>query len=664
MSWPESDSLGVVGIFDLAMSVASEEPVDVELLSYKKLFLEHLSCTQHHFYTKTPEEDVIESKLRSSIVPPNTFWTNEEKEIFFRSISRHSKLRPDLIAADIGEKKTVVDVIAYIALLEEGVKSLANEEIEDDDDDDDVVEEPLQHSARVMSDKWIHFEEIQSVKLMKMEIQWEAENVERERIKLARKIKKTIGSSRAEGLIRSRALDREYRQRFEAEMEVVEKQWAREDMLERLGELDLSNIQKIIRVAEEEEQQQRQGRFASPNPEEDGRPPKSGMAQEEDGMASMTPEERRRWQKRMYMRRMRAAASGTVAVEDERRLKPGRRPNEGHSQTKHPEPTRSTNSTIQGITGANVSQGSKNGIESPRDDEGRRYRPRGLTTDQKIQKSLQDLEVDITFLREHGLDLFNLSKFGWLWSVIGSDSDVDSISYTTLKMMRLLLDLFLHAVIHCVIVNAEEEREMKEQTKVFKDATDSIKSYHVINALNLLGFGRYKSRKWFLERIGSSDNTAASTSDDYAGPGEEGDMDHRDNVYPPIVYHETLLEPLDTLVEGDVIMPVDEEAEKQIQMAELAANYALESIDALNDKRHERMLWKRMGISPDKWAAKADGGIDLLDYQDEDGTVEVHGDASNSKSLRLRPADENTKSQPFIFDSDEEEDQRDDMMDI
>ncbi|KAG8754451.1 hypothetical protein FRC14_005073 [Serendipita sp. 396] len=159
MSWPESDSLGVVGTFDLAMSVASDEPVDFELLSYKKLFLEHLSCTQHHFHTKTPEEDVIESKLRSSIVPPNTFWTNEEKEIFFRSISRHSKLRPDLIAADIGEKRTVVDVIAYIALLEEGVKSLANEEIEEEEDDD-VVEEPLQHSARVMSDKWIHFEEI------------------------------------------------------------------------------------------------------------------------------------------------------------------------------------------------------------------------------------------------------------------------------------------------------------------------------------------------------------------------------------------------------------------------------------------------------------------------------------------------------------------------
>ncbi|KAG8835407.1 hypothetical protein FRC17_003582 [Serendipita sp. 399] len=549
------------------MSETSDEPTDPILLSYKKLFLDHLSHAHRHFYARKPSKTSIESDLSSSLLPPNAFWTSEEKELFFRSLSRHSKLRPDLIAADVGTlfgeekkgKKTVVDVIAYIALLEEGLKSSSSAFVNDEGtQEDDVDEGGLSHpSARMVSRKWLRFEERQSVKLVGMEMEWEAERVDEERRKMKKQVKKNIGSSRAKGLSRSKALDREYRQRFEEEVEKMEKCWAREDMMERLDALDLVHIEKVIQATEEEVQPHHQDETAFP--------PSGVTQQNDDDPTLMTPVERTRWRNRMYMRRKRAAATGTVASEDKRKLKPGRKTNAGSLLPNSTETAPPMGLGSQEATDADEPKHS-------RSDDGsgtHHIQSQRPTADQKIRKSLQDLGVDMAFIRENGLELFNLSNFGLLWSPAEDDSTVDSISYATLKMMRYLLDHFLHAVIHRAIVYAEEERGMKEHTRVFKDALNDLKEHHVTDALKLLGLDEYSRKARFLQQISAQSDTVGS--DNYADAEEDEGVKKREELYPPIIYHETLMETLDVLVEGDVIVPDVDEEEKRIHMAEIAA---------------------------------------------------------------------------------------------
>ncbi|KIO26774.1 hypothetical protein M407DRAFT_23969 [Tulasnella calospora MUT 4182] len=64
------------------------------------------------------------SSLPHTVLPPATIWSPEEKHQFFRALSRHSRLRPDLIAQDIGGSKSVTEVCVYLDALERAAKSL------------------------------------------------------------------------------------------------------------------------------------------------------------------------------------------------------------------------------------------------------------------------------------------------------------------------------------------------------------------------------------------------------------------------------------------------------------------------------------------------------------------------------------------------------------
>ena len=68
----------------------------------------HISATRHHL-TGAPEPP--EPPYAPSFHPPTGYWTAAEKALFFRALSAHSRLRPDLIAASIATKSTLnVDV--------------------------------------------------------------------------------------------------------------------------------------------------------------------------------------------------------------------------------------------------------------------------------------------------------------------------------------------------------------------------------------------------------------------------------------------------------------------------------------------------------------------------------------------------------------------------
>jgi hypothetical protein len=76
----------------------------------------HISATRYHL-TGAPEYP--EPPYAPSFHPPTGYWTSAEKALFFRALTVHSRLRPDLIAASIGTKSTA-DVAVYLSLLREG----------------------------------------------------------------------------------------------------------------------------------------------------------------------------------------------------------------------------------------------------------------------------------------------------------------------------------------------------------------------------------------------------------------------------------------------------------------------------------------------------------------------------------------------------------------
>ena len=79
----------------------------------------HISPTHHH-PTGVPEPP--EPLYAPFFRPPTGYWTATEKALFFRALSAHSRLRPDLIATSIATKSTA-DVAVYLSLLRDGDNS-------------------------------------------------------------------------------------------------------------------------------------------------------------------------------------------------------------------------------------------------------------------------------------------------------------------------------------------------------------------------------------------------------------------------------------------------------------------------------------------------------------------------------------------------------------
>lgn len=412
-----------------------------ELTHYKKLFLQHL------YFARTHSNGDEGKPLVSSILPPNAFWTAQEKNRFFHGLARYSKLRPDLISAFIGGGKTPTDVMAYIAALEEGSKR----------DGPAKETEKKRPVARVMSEKWIKLEERLASQLVKQEIRWQTEMQELEREQSKRKKK-----------------------RKQVAWEEEESQWRREDAMEHLGRYELTHLDSIIR----KEVEQIAARPSSMQPESsstrasssdpNGRNKSSSPQDSEAG--PMTATERRRLQKRLHMRRKRAEAAGVDVNLEEGRLKPGRKSTRpqalSQSVCSSASPSLRQPPTSQDIEMEDDGS-SEEGSEEEESDM-RRFKTRGLTAIQKTQQTFNELGIDISLIREERMDLFNLARFSDLWSVLTDDQSVGSISHFTIRLLRECLDEFLFELIGKSITLAEAERDMKEGTRVWHEQRGEV----------------------------------------------------------------------------------------------------------------------------------------------------------------------------------------------
>lgn len=306
-----------------------------------------------------------QSSTASSQFNPSALWTSEEKDIFFHGLCIHSRLRPDLIAQEI-PTKGITEVCEFILLLDKVSKNVKS--------DSSVY---TSEAAREMSDSWVTFEENCAAGLIGNEPKWDkkASVAERKIIlhseRLALRSKKCKGGREK----RDRAGEKLRSKAFEDTKERYTALWRREDFLKDLNPIHLSIIDNIFRCSEQKTDGlypatkdttispqnidalfAREGLLQQATNESDtdftflgadlqllgsetaissnlqaadqGRSDES----EQENIGNLSPVSRRRYKKRLYMRRKRAEAAGRTTSYEIKCLKPGRKPFKGKKQ--------------------------------------------------------------------------------------------------------------------------------------------------------------------------------------------------------------------------------------------------------------------------------------------------------------------------------------------
>ena len=82
-------------------------------LSYVARFRVHQKFVQAHLKGTLNDEQ----PLLPAFFPPSSYWSSDEKELFFHGLAVYSRFRPDLIAKSI-KTKTILDVCLYLDILQ------------------------------------------------------------------------------------------------------------------------------------------------------------------------------------------------------------------------------------------------------------------------------------------------------------------------------------------------------------------------------------------------------------------------------------------------------------------------------------------------------------------------------------------------------------------
>jgi hypothetical protein len=83
------------------------------VLSYVAQFRFHQKFVQAHLKGTLNNEQ----PLLPAFFPPSSYWSSDEKDLFFHGLAVYSRFRPDLIAESI-KTKTILDVCLYLDILQ------------------------------------------------------------------------------------------------------------------------------------------------------------------------------------------------------------------------------------------------------------------------------------------------------------------------------------------------------------------------------------------------------------------------------------------------------------------------------------------------------------------------------------------------------------------
>lgn len=416
------------------------KPLDSEYLS---VLLDHIDTFQDHL------DGNDGTPLLLSFLPPNAVWTAREKDTFFHALSVYSRLRPDLISHEI-KTKSVQDVCNYLSILH-AASSRQESAVSYPQRRQNL---PI---AMEVSSEWVTIEEEKAADLIAREQDWRLELTTEQRHAEIKLLKKTfrnslhdMGPSKRKAVLKQQIADVDLRTRRKdfcrslgfPELTAIDTilreatDFSSLSQIEQPSTLHAPTLQHSAgHVAGPEATRTLPfsatngahetfgvditvrmtpgistsfstvaGEQAPLNKNINGGPsPLDGPGQtpasspEQDSAAlleGLSPASRRRYQKRLYMRRKRASMSGVAVIDGSlERLKPGRKkvkrpsPPKGESQC-DPECVEDEGGTV---------------VDGPRATQKRYPRVKQMALDE-----LWDLGLAANDLGRLGVDVLNL----------------------------------------------------------------------------------------------------------------------------------------------------------------------------------------------------------------------------------------------------------------
>ncbi|KAH9949838.1 hypothetical protein B0H21DRAFT_69621 [Amylocystis lapponica] len=178
----------------------------------------------------------------ASFFAPSAYWMTTEKEAFFHALAVHSRLRPDLIAAEV-KTKNIVDVCNYLDLLEDGSARFPY-----------VVARKDIPPALEVSDRWLALEEQKASAVIRTESGLETQALKDSRDALVQARKNAIRARRGQARTASNERDREgekvRRSEYEKWLAEKKEEWRAGELLRSLDVAALKAIDRVLREDE------------------------------------------------------------------------------------------------------------------------------------------------------------------------------------------------------------------------------------------------------------------------------------------------------------------------------------------------------------------------------------------------------------------------------
>ncbi|KAF5354776.1 hypothetical protein D9756_005293 [Leucocoprinus leucothites] len=561
---------------------------------------DHLSGTSHnHVHTTTTLDDVE--------------WEASEKDAFFYALSVHSRLRPDLIAASI-QTKNEVEVLEYMAYLEEG---LQREDLQGSHGCRKNL--PLAHEV---SEIWVAWEEENAERLRVNEEIWSAKpDCD---TKDLNEIQAHIDeSSRNLPLGGVPYLTYGHLVVLDS-MLGADKNEASNSVANSAGD-DTCSAQSLTEVGSTSPIRTLQDSASPPLNLNKSAPIPSQRdlnpsGEDSPNIQDMSPRSRRRYQKRMHMRRKRAQTKGGEVDTTTEKLRPGHRKKSTQSLSRFV--TRNNGQDDQDIESLKAADTVMSDVQDPAGDIDQISEPENteveddprfttLATRLPYQMARSDLHrchVNAASLVTNGLDIFNHRKIGKLSQLYISGYDRDLISEDVsinTELLVLLLGVlkdFLVQTMSRVIVLEEEHERFRGRTKVWRKNSDEAKNGVIDKsaiqfALKTMGITSENTDQYFAgllgephdilshQQTGFDDNERLVTTRNIF----QRHPLHQD-INPPslhLVSTQDLSEVADTGLDDFIDVETDDEMLDEV----LHEEEVLDEEDILADKSHEDSLW-------------------------------------------------------------------------
>jgi hypothetical protein len=232
----------------------ASEPDPSLVTLYTEYLYTHNNEVRSHILGKT-ESGPLESK--PSYFAPNTCWTAQEKDRFFHALAVRSRLRPDLIAEDIGTK-SLAEVCTYLNMLEESLsqrKKLYGSATGNNVPDSYLVLRDHFPIALEVSEKWEEYEGTLAEVLIAKEPKMVAESIQRARSEeiqeRANKIRVPWGRGRRADNTRDREGEKARKKMLKEWLSEREEVWQKEDVLNAMDAALMRAIDMLVRESEE-----------------------------------------------------------------------------------------------------------------------------------------------------------------------------------------------------------------------------------------------------------------------------------------------------------------------------------------------------------------------------------------------------------------------------